>query len=76
MVKALCNEGVDLHACDLKKGGEPALMYAFDSGDEAIIVELLERSRGDFEGISTWMGVPLDERVRDYLSKRAGGGPT
>ncbi len=76
IVKALCNAGVDLHACDLDKGGEPALMYAFDSGDEAIIVELLERSQGDFEGITTWMGVPLEERVRDFLSKRAGDGPT
>lgn len=73
MVKELRDAGVDLYACDPDKGGEPALMYALDSGNEAIIFELLERSHGDFTGIKTWLGIPLEERVRDFLSERAGG---
>ena len=74
IVKELCDAGVDLHGCDLNKGGEPALMYAFDSGDEAIIFELLARSNGDFTGVNTWLGIPLEERVRDCFSERAGRG--
>ena len=70
MVKLICAAGIDIHNCDLNKGGEPALMYALDSGNDAIISELILQCGGDYSGVSTWLGIPLEERVRVYEASK------
>lgn len=71
MVKALCRKGIDIHRCDRHCGGEPALMYALDSGNDEIVGELLAHTT-DFEilGVVTWMGIPMKERLDEYFETK------
>lgn len=70
-VELICEFGTHLHFCDRGLGGEPALMYAFDVGNRKIIETILRKTDlVETENITTWMGVPLKERIDDYLKDK------
>ena len=69
-VELICEFGSNLNYCNRCVGGEPALMYAFDVGNRNIIEKILKKTDlGNAESIKTWMGIPLKERIDEFLKK-------
>lgn len=72
-VELICEFGNNLEHCNPCVGGEPALMYAIDVGNRNIIEKILKKTDlGNAESIKTWMGIPLKERIDEFLKGRKG----